>query len=72
MFTMRCVTITGSHFYVNIRLHDYAIRQFEQQIKELQIQDKIQALKDSINYNEKLKLIEKPYFTGRLKIIVLK
>ena len=57
---------------VNIRLHDYAIRQLEQQIKELQIQDKIQALKDSINYNEKLKLIEKPYFTGRLKIIVLK
>ena len=59
-------------FYGNIRLHDYAIQQLEQQIKEIQIQDKIQAPKGSINYNEKLKSIEKPYFTGRLKIIVLK
>jgi type II secretory pathway component HofQ len=72
MFTMRCVTITGFHFYVNIRLHDYDIRQLEQQIREIQIQDKIQALKDSINYNEKLKLIEKPYFTSGIKIIVQK
>ena len=57
---------------INPKLHDYAIRQLEQQIKEIQIQDKIQAIKDSINYLEKLKLIEKPYFTGRLKVILIR
>jgi hypothetical protein len=57
---------------INPKLHDYAIRQLEQQIKEIQIQDKIQSIKDSITYLEKLKLIEKPYFTGRIKTILIR
>jgi inner membrane protein len=55
----------------NLKLHDYDIKQLEQQIREIRMQDKIQAVKDSLDYVEKVRMTEGVYFTGRVRVVVV-